>query len=175
MSKANSPHERIRAVQLSRSTEVLWLTPFNGRYFHHCFIFFSHFHILYLLFMFSGSAVGEVERSLVLDKSGRVLGAGDVFGAMRSSIVHPPWFELLRPTQLDVAGSLRSLTLLIRGKRRLIQSCFMSLIDRRLRPYITSQKFQSPVDHRFPTIKPPLAKYTGHLSHLSLTCIALFS
>lgn len=109
MSKAKSPHERIRAA-LPRITEVLWLMPFSTDaaviHFHH----FSHLvslHIMYFLFVFCGSAVGEVERCLALDEAGRGVGAGDVLGAMRSSISH---FALVRPLiQLDVAGSIHIL------------------------------------------------------------------
>lgn len=111
MSKANNPRERIRAV-LPRITEVLWLTPLStdvaSIHFHH-FPHLVSLHILYFLFMFCGSAVGEVERSLFLDEAGRGVGAGDVFGAMRSLIVNRPLL------QLDVAGSIRILTLLIRA------------------------------------------------------------
>lgn len=96
MFKAKSPRERTRAV-LPRITEVLWLTPFStdatAIHFHH----FPHLvplHIMYFLFVFCGSAAGEVERYSALDEACRGVGAGDVFGAMRSPIVHPPSFDL---------------------------------------------------------------------------------
>lgn len=96
MFKAKSPRERIRAV-LPRITEVLWLTPLSTDaaviHFHH-FLHLVFLHTMYFLFVFCGSAVEEVERYLALDEAGRGVGAGDVFGAMRSPIVNPPSFDL---------------------------------------------------------------------------------
>lgn len=95
MFKASSPRERIRAV-LPRITEMLWFAPFPtdaaAIHFHH-FLHLVSLHIMYFLFVFYGSAVGEVERYLALEEAGRGVGAGDVFCAMRSTIVNPPSFE----------------------------------------------------------------------------------
>lgn len=56
---------------------------------------------MYFLFVFCGSAVGEVERYLALDEAGRGVGAGEVFGAMRSPIVNPPSFDLSHSLMLQ--------------------------------------------------------------------------
>lgn len=90
MFKVKSPRERIRVV-LPRITEVLRLAPLStdatAIHFHN-FPHLVSLHIMYFLFVFCGSAVGEVERYLALDEAGRGVGAGDVFSAMRSLIVN---------------------------------------------------------------------------------------
>lgn len=115
MFKANSPRERIRAV-LPRITEMLWFAPFPtdaaAIHFHH-FPHLVSLHIMYFLFVFCGSAVGEVERYLALDEAGRGVGAGDVFCAMRSTIVNPPSFEL--PYNLMLQDRYEFSPLSIRG------------------------------------------------------------
>lgn len=60
------------------------------------------------------------------DEAGRGVGAGDVFGAMRSPIVNPPSFDLI---QLDVAGSIRIIALLD-PRKRLITPIVLRLVDR---------------------------------------------
>jgi hypothetical protein len=96
MFKGKSPREKILAV-LPRTTEMLWFSPFFTNaaaiYFHH-FPHLVSLHIMYFLFVFYGSAGGEAERYLALDEAGRGVGAGDVFGAMRSPIVNSPFFDL---------------------------------------------------------------------------------
>jgi len=141
MYKVKNPQERIRAVLLSRITKLLCLAPFNGRYFHPFSSFSRVFFIAHSCISypcFAARRLGEVEWSLFLDNAGRVMGAGDVFGAMRCSIVYPSCFDLLRPTQLDVAGIASKSHPVDPRKRRLLQSCFISLIDGRLRPCYAS-------------------------------------
>lgn len=115
MFKAKSPRERTHAV-LPQTTEVLWLMPFStdaaATHFHH-FPHLVSLHIMYFLFVFCGSAVGEVERYLALDEAGRGVGAGDVFGAMRSPIVNPPSFDL--SYNLVLQDRCEQSPLLIRG------------------------------------------------------------